>query len=517
MLVVPFRNRLSARAVPWVTLAFALICAVVFFVMQIRDAAPTAIALKTYGESTLAQVEIPRYRQWLQSRTDRYSREQLRQLGPEGRPAAVAAAAQSIQSHPEFMRELRSGAIVRTDEPVYTRWREDRLRFESQFRLSLRERFHLRADSGQPWRLLTYAFLHADAASLVLNIVVLLLAGPFAETALGRGRFLVAYLLAAAFSAGTHLVLAGTPLVGASGALAATAAMVATLYGARSVPALFSIGIVSFTALVPAFGLLLVCAASELVQFWLRSDGSAPIWNLAGGLVAGLMLASLLRPRAGRRTDRMAGSDDGDHRAERRYSLARQAQEAASRLDTRRAVRLYRELVEGNPDHAGYLASYFNMALMARDPETLADASLRVLWMRNKGAADELRKVYLQMGQPHVLNTLPVDEQLRLARRLVRIREDAAALKVLDSILASEHLRHLYGRQVADCLLGLFTTYTRYGLRQQADHVRTRLKTYFPQPTSIGGLAPNTKVPSTIRGTSSNSAGPSTLFIDLSR
>lgn len=517
MLVVPFQNRLSASAVPWVTLGLALICAVVFFGLQGRDEAPAAIALKTYAESSLAAVEIPRYRQWLQARSDRESRERLRQLGPDAGPASVAAAVQSIQAHPEFMRALRSGTIIRTDEPVYARWREDRLRFESQFRQSLRERFHLRADSGQPWRLLTYAFLHADAIGLALNVLVLLLAGPFAETGLGRGRFLVAYLLAAAFSAGMHLLLTGTPLVGASGAVGATAAMVATLYGARPVPALFSLGIVSFTARVPALSLPFVWAGSELIQFALRANATARLWNLLGGVVAGAVLAWLLRPREGRRGERALGNLDGDHRAERRYTLARQAQEAASRLDTRRAVRLYRELVEGNPDHAGYLASYFNMALMARDPETLADASLRVLWMRNKGAADELRKVYLQMGQPNVLNTLPVDEQLRLARRLVRIREDAAALKVLDSILTSEHLRQLYGRQVADCLLGLFTTYTRYGLRHQADQVRTRLKTYFPQPSSIGGLAPNTKLPSTIRGASSNSAGPNTLFIDLSR
>jgi membrane associated rhomboid family serine protease len=515
MLVVPFQTRISVRSAPWVTLALALACLATFFLLQARDDALTATALRTYGESSLPQIEVPRYRQWLQGRSDGDSRERLRQLGPEA--GALDKAVLSIQSNPAFLRELRSGAVVRTDEPAYARWREDRLRFEGQFRQSFRERFHLRADSGQPWRLLTYAFLHTDAASLLLNVVVLLLVGAFAESALGAGRFLIAYLLAAAFAGGVHLLLKGTPLVGASGALAATSAMVVVLYGMRSVPALFSAGIVSFTAHVQPLAFISVYVASELVQLWLRPDGTMPYWSIGGGVAAGVLLAWLLRPRDGRRVDRALGTLSGDKRAERRYSLARQAQEAASRMDTRRAVRLYRELVEGNPDHAGYLASYFNMALMAQDPETLADASLRVLWMRNKGAADELRKTYLQMGQPNVLKTLPVDEQLRLSRRLVRTREDSAALKVLDSILTSEHLRNLYGRQIADCLLGLFTTYTRYGLRQQADQVRTRLKTYFPQPTSIGGLAPNTKPPSTIRGTSSNSAGPSTLFIDLSR
>jgi hypothetical protein len=66
--------------------------------------------------------------------------------------------------------------------------------------------------------------------------------------------------------------------------------------------------------------------------------------------------------------------------------------------------------------------------------------------------------VYTQLSQPHVLSVLPVDEQLRLARRLVATREDAAALRVLDGLLGNDTMRNLYGRQLADCLLGLFTT-----------------------------------------------------------
>jgi hypothetical protein len=104
------------------------------------------------------------------------------------------------------------------------------------------------------------------------------------------------------------------------------------------------------------------------------------------------------------------------------------------------------------------------------------------------------------MSQPHVLAVLPVEEQLRLARRLVATREDAAALRVLDGLLGTETTRNLYGRQLADCLLGLFTTYSRHGLRQQADQVRQRLAQHFPSPATLGGLAPNREPPMTVRG-----------------
>ena len=146
------------------------------------------------------------------------------------------------------------------------------------------------------------------------------------------------------------------------------------------------------------------------------------------------------------------------------------------------------------------------MALLGRDKETLADAALRALWIRTRHARTELRPVYTQMSQPHVLAVLPVDEQLRLARRLVATREDAAALRVLDGLLGADTTRSLYGRQLADCLLGLFTTYSRHGLRQQADQVRQRLSGHFPSPQTLGGLAPTREPPMTIRGATTRGA-----------
>jgi len=155
------------------------------------------------------------------------------------------------------------------------------------------------------------------------------------------------------------------------------------------------------------------------------------------------------------------------------------------------------------------------MALLGADAEELKDASLRVLWSRSRHHPEEFRKAFMTMTQPKVLQVLPVDEQLRLARRLVRFREDAAALRVLDSLLSDDNMRSLYGRQIADCLLGLFTTYTRYGLKQPAENVRARLSQYFPSPGEIGGLPPSRQAPLSIR--TSTGSRPDTLQIDLSR
>ena len=192
--------------------------------------------------------------------------------------------------------------------------------------------------------------------------------------------------------------------------------------------------------------------------------------------------------------------------AERMSTLLTEALQAAAKLDTRRAARAYSELLQEDPINTELATAYFNMALLGRDKETLADAALRALWIRTRHARTELRAVYSQMSQPNVLAALPVDEPLRLARRLVATREDAAALRVLDGLLGADTTRNLYGRQLADCLLGLFTTYSRHGLRQQADHVRQRLSEHFPSPQTLGGLAPNKEPPLTIRGATTRGA-----------
>ena len=75
----------------------------------------------------------------------------------------------------------------------------------------------------EPWRMLTYAFVHdtSGPTHLALNMVALWLIGRVLEPALGRWRFLALYLLSAVGGAVAALWLADPlqPVVGASGAV----------------------------------------------------------------------------------------------------------------------------------------------------------------------------------------------------------------------------------------------------------------------------------------------------------
>jgi membrane associated rhomboid family serine protease len=78
------------------------------------------------------------------------------------------------------------------------------------------------ATAAQPWRMLTSAFLHSQTSPLHLlfNMFSLYVFGPIIESAVGRLRFLVLYLLAAfGGSVAVLLLNPGVYVIGASGAI----------------------------------------------------------------------------------------------------------------------------------------------------------------------------------------------------------------------------------------------------------------------------------------------------------
>ena len=74
--------------------------------------------------------------------------------------------------------------------------------------------------NGDWWRLITSTFLHANLLHIGLNMYFLWFVGSAVESFLGRGRFLLVYLVSGlAGSAGALMVDPRVPTVGASGAI----------------------------------------------------------------------------------------------------------------------------------------------------------------------------------------------------------------------------------------------------------------------------------------------------------
>jgi membrane associated rhomboid family serine protease len=152
----------------------------------------------------------------------------------------------------------------------------------------------------EPWRILTAMFIHDPASlsdptaifHLLLNMLSLFFIGRVVEIFYGRWRYLVIYLLSGIFGGiFFYFTSPGGAAVGASGAIFGVFGALGVFYLLNR-RALGSYGNAAIGNWV--FWLLL-----NLV-FGFSSGGTIAIWDHIGGIIAGIIIAYLLFPRARR-------------------------------------------------------------------------------------------------------------------------------------------------------------------------------------------------------------------------
>ncbi len=148
--------------------------------------------------------------------------------------------------------------------------------------------------SGAAFTLLTYMFFHAGLSHIFGNMVFLWVFGDDVEEVLGRGRFLLFYLLCGI--AGAAAFVASDPgfegpLIGASGAISGVVVAYAMWRPCAKVTVLFSIIPLRISA-------IWVIGAFVATQLWnLEAAGKSDVayWCHLGGMVAGAILFPLLK------------------------------------------------------------------------------------------------------------------------------------------------------------------------------------------------------------------------------
>jgi membrane associated rhomboid family serine protease len=142
---------------------------------------------------------------------------------------------------------------------------------------------------------LSYMFLHGSLMHLVGNMLFLWVFGDNVEDAMGHLRFLLFYLLCGVIAGYVHSVMAasaGTPLIGASGAVAGVIAAYLMLHPNVMVWAL------AFGALSVHLKAMWVLGAWVATQFFMlfsAQQGMTAWWAHIGGLAAGAALVLLFR------------------------------------------------------------------------------------------------------------------------------------------------------------------------------------------------------------------------------
>src|SRR5579863_155704 len=154
-----------------------------------------------------------------------------------------------------------------------------------------------------PWAtIFTSMFLHGGWLHLGGNMLFLWIFGNNVEDLLGRGRYLLLYLssgTAAALVQALSAAHSQIPMIGASGAIAGVLGAYLMTYPRANVHCLVWIVIFFWIVTVPAWILLGLWFAMQLLS-GLAAGPAAPgvaFWAHVGGFTTGIILFLLLRPR----------------------------------------------------------------------------------------------------------------------------------------------------------------------------------------------------------------------------
>ena len=93
----------------------------------------------------------------------------------------------------------------------------------------------------EPWRIITYMFVHGSFIHLFFNLIALNLFGSFLEKRIGKNLFLISYIFCGIFAAIFHFLFSSSPLIGSSG----------SIFGLLSICSLISPNMTIFINFIP--------------------------------------------------------------------------------------------------------------------------------------------------------------------------------------------------------------------------------------------------------------------------
>ncbi|HBY36620.1 MAG TPA: rhomboid family intramembrane serine protease, partial [Delftia acidovorans] len=417
---IPLEDRPRWSNPPWMTLLIILVNVLVFFGPQRSEERAQQAAAQFYAASALPGIELPRFVDWLQ-RTDSPIAKQAKVLQKKG---LVEPLLQRMEQEPAFLALLRSGQIVPESDPLHERWQTDRSRYEAlqpePFTTRWAKNYALDAPM-RPVTWITAAFLHVDTSHLVGNMLFLFMFGFSVELMLGRGTYLLFYLLGAvggSVLSGWAYAGTGSYGLGASGAVAALMGMYAVMYRLRRVRFFYQLFFYFNYVTAPALILLPAWIANEVLQHFFSGQSAGYMAHLGGLLTGATLMALHLRrkPRAALAGCHSAPDDGFD-------AHVANARRLGQALDMEGALRAWRAAAQLRPADTEVLRAWFAAARYAPASEDFHRAARRIFRLPARDAATlawqhASYRIYLDLARPGA--RIAPEDMARLVRRFTR-------------------------------------------------------------------------------------------------
>lgn len=358
MLIIPLTGKLSWRNPPFVTIGIILINCLVYFLFQTTDTQRLYEAHKYYFDSGLAQIEMPRYFQYL----EKLGKEDFEGLSfQDFNDNEMVPYYRRMNDDSRFTQKLRNDRIVRPADPEYDEWKVLRQSYEQKLSQVVALQYGFRPAYRSPITFLTYMFLHGSVGHLLGNMLFLWIVGCALEMGYGRLLYPTVYVTGGLLSVGLYWLVnmqSTVPLVGASGAIAGLMGAFTLLFRMRKINIFYSLGFYFNYVKIPAIVLLPVWIGNELYQLFFGGVSHVAYVAHIGGLLSGALLGFLNWKYLG-----FVNNDVLEDKPVDEISpLMESALERLSELDLETARRLLEQVLQKDPGNIEALTHLFNIA-----------------------------------------------------------------------------------------------------------------------------------------------------------
>lgn len=428
----PLEQKPSWKQFPLITLLLMLINVCVWFGPQRQEERRMEQAQRYYDQSGLARIELPLFVRHLRSddtaRSNRLAAYLEHGLASPG--AELGWALEWVQRSPDFLAALPQHSRWSETPINESSWEERRGELNRKIGAPFTMRWALKPAALGPATLLTSAFLHGSLDHLLGNMVFLFAFGYTVELALGKWRYLVAYLLCGlAGSAGYIIAHWGSSVsaLGASGAISGLMAMYSVWFGLKRIRFFYILFFYFDYVRARALILLPVWLVHEFVQHWLRRDSGVANMAHAGGLVGGAILMGAWKLWIARHPQPAAAAGTSgapNTRDEAEWdALSKRAAEFLRALRLDEARQAFAKLVNLRPRDSNAVTQFYRLCRMQPAAGQYHQAAVLVcgLTANEQQVLDVQRQVakeYFERAQPRPM--LTPDHIANLAESLAK-------------------------------------------------------------------------------------------------
>jgi membrane associated rhomboid family serine protease len=424
------------------TICLIAVNCLVFFLFQFNDDERFADAMNFYGTSGLEHMELSAYVDYLRAGSARGPLPEIDAMDGQTRMHFLARMLRDTA----FQEKLERGTVITPNQASFSQWQALRGQYFEKLSGVVSWRYGFRPAQHRPDTFITYMFLHGGIGHLLGNMVVLWLVGCILEIGCGRLWYPAIYIPGGIASAGLFwLVYSGstTPLVGASGAIAALMGAFAVLFGAKKIKIFYTVGFYFGYLRVYGFALLPFWLGNEFYQLFFGATSNVAYIAHIGGLAGGALLGLACLKTSG---TQQAGELFREEASDEISPLIEQAMEKQGRLDLQGARRLLEQVLAKEPGHLRALQLLFTLELHQPENRQFHAAAGRLLeklcssqetvpqvcavYRQYCAAARPQRLVlslYLKLGLAHIeAGELDISE--RLLSALLRQKPETAGL-----------------------------------------------------------------------------------------